>query len=34
VVGRGRAAAREAPRSADVSQPDAAQPLQSAVQPN
>jgi hypothetical protein len=34
VVGRGRAAAREAAKSADASHPDAAQPLQSAVQPN
>ena len=33
VVGRGRAAAREATQSADTSHADAAQPLQSAVQP-
>ena len=33
VVGRGRAAAREATQSADASQPDGAQPLQSAAQP-
>jgi hypothetical protein len=32
VVGRGRAAAREATQSADAAPPDAAQPLQSAVQ--
>ncbi|HEY6454935.1 MAG TPA: hypothetical protein VIY90_06570 [Steroidobacteraceae bacterium] len=33
VVGRGRAAAREATQCVDASQPDVAQPLQSAVQP-